>query len=74
MKKVCFWLVLMSVLLSSCTSSKWFLVDSYGILSYDRISGKWELMWEFKTKQPEMIADTVHVRDSVVTDAIKSVR
>lgn len=72
MKKVCFAFILISFLLSSCSPSKFFLVDSYGILTYDRMTGKWEVMWEFKTKQPVSNDQSVIVTDSLVVDSVSA--
>lgn len=71
MKKVYFFLVLIALLCNGCTASKWFLVDSYGVMTYDRITGKWELLWEFKTKNPCGKSDAVTVSDSVFVDTIR---
>ena len=35
--------------LSSCTPHKWFIVNSEGILSYDRNKGTFELLWQNKS-------------------------
>lgn len=71
MKKVYFLMILVALLFNGCTASKWFLVDSYGIMTYDRITGKWELMWEFKTKKP--VGDSIQVvaSDSLVSSVVK---
>ena len=37
------------LLLSSCTPHKWFIVNSEGILSYDRNKGNFELLWQNKS-------------------------
>lgn len=71
MKKVYFGLIVIALLCNGCTSSKWFLVDSYGIMTYDRITGRWELMWEFKAKKPVVKVDSVLVSDSIATVAMK---
>lgn len=36
-------------LLSACTPHKWFIVNSEGILSYDRNKGTFELLWQNKS-------------------------
>lgn len=35
--------------ISSCTPHKWFIVNSEGILSYDRNKGTFELLWQNKS-------------------------
>lgn len=71
MKKVYLFLILVGLLFNGCTASKWFLVDSYGIMTYDRFSGKWELLWEYKTNKVEV--DTTKVKDSTI-DKVSSVK
>lgn len=71
MKKVYFILIVVALLCNGCTLSKWFLVDSYGIMTYDRFSGKWELMWEFKTHKPIGDSTSVHICDSIIVDALR---
>ena len=71
MKKVYFLMILVALLFNGCTASTWFLVDSYGIMTYDRFTGKWELLWEFKTKKP--VGDSIQViaSDSLVSSVVK---
>lgn len=71
MKKFCFWLILAAVLCSACSPSRWFLVDSSGIMTYDRLTGKWEIMWEYKTSRPVSNTDSVCVNDSLFADSVK---
>lgn len=41
--------IVMTGLVCSCTPHKWFIVNSEGILSYDRNKGTFELLWTNKT-------------------------
>lgn len=41
--------IVVAALVCSCTPHKWFIVNSEGILSYDRNKGTFELLWTNKT-------------------------
>ena len=41
--------IVVATLVCSCTPQKWFIVNSEGILSYDRNKGTFELLWQNKT-------------------------
>lgn len=53
--KKCFLILIAAVTItvltsiSSCTPHKWFIVNSEGILSYDRNKGTFELLWQNKS-------------------------
>lgn len=49
----------------SCTPHKWFIVNSEGILSYDRNKGTFELLWQNKAAGHSADSGTVVV-DSIV--------
>lgn len=51
--------------ISSCTPHKWFIVNSEGILSYDRNKGTFELLWETKSAGHSADSGTVKV-DSIL--------
>lgn len=57
MKKVIFLMVLSLVLLTGCTPQNLFLVDSEAVWSWNRSTGKMEIVWRFKTTRPAQ--DTV---------------
>lgn len=61
MKKVFFSLILVSFLGVSCTPRDWFLVNSEGMMVYDRHKGTFEMIWETKAKEVVTIRDTVFV-------------
>lgn len=52
-------------LLTSCTPHKWFIVNSEGILSYDRNKGTFELLWQNKSASYSPDSGTVKV-DSIL--------
>lgn len=41
--------IVVASMLTSCTPHKWFIVNSEGILSYDRNKGTFELLWQNKS-------------------------
>lgn len=41
--------IVVAAMVCSCTPHKWFIVNSEGILSYDRNKGTFELLWQNKT-------------------------
>ena len=45
-------MVLSVVLLTGCTPQNLFLVDSEAIWTWNRSTGKMELVWRFKTMRP----------------------
>lgn len=61
---ICFiFIALFSV---SCSPAKIFLVNSEGILTYDRKTGNLEVLWNTKAKAGEAVTDTTKL-DSVLT-------
>lgn len=71
MKKVVSFLILVMIvtspmMLNSCAPARWYLVNSEGILSYNRQTGQLELMWYHHSEGAK--TDTAKVLvDSVVT-------
>ena len=51
--------------ISSCYPHKWFIVNSEGILSYDRNKGTFELLWHNKSAGHAAGSGTVKV-DSIL--------
>ena len=43
--------IVVAALVCSCTPHKWFIVNSEGILSYDRNKGTFELLWTNKDRR-----------------------
>lgn len=56
--------IVLACLFASCTPHKWFIVNSEGILSYDRNKGTFELLWQ--NKSASMPADS----GTVIVDSI----
>lgn len=52
--------------LSSCTPTRWFLVNTNGILTYNRHTGQIEMIWEWNEKPNPVQRDSVTVKDSVL--------
>lgn len=48
-KRLVIAVIVVAGLVCSCTPHKWFIVNSEGILSYDRNKGTFELLWTNKT-------------------------
>lgn len=57
--------IVVAALVCSCTPHKWFIVNSEGILSYDRNKGTFELLWQNKTSGYSPDSGTVKV-DSIL--------
>lgn len=53
---ICF--VCLMLMMVSCAPHNWFLMNSEGIFTYDRYTGKVELVWETKSAM-------IHNQDSV---------
>lgn len=51
--------------ISSCYPHKWFIVNSEGILTYDRNKGTFELLWQTKSAGNSADSGTVKV-DSIL--------
>lgn len=45
----------------SCSSSRWAWLQSNGILTYNRVTGQLEVMWENAGKGTTIVHDTVFV-------------
>lgn len=46
---------------SSCGTTKWIWCTSSGIMTYNRHTGQFEMLWENEIKQPILVHDTVYV-------------
>ena len=57
MKKFVLGFVFIGLLgLSSCTPSRFFLINSEGILTYNRHTGQLEFMWETKSAKGDSVS------------------
>lgn len=64
MKKISFAFIgvaLMGCVLSSCSPSRWFMINGSGIASYNRHTGQFEVLWEHKETPVEFVHDTIYV-------------
>lgn len=62
---ICGGLLLSMSIIESCTPHKWFIVNSEGILSYDRNKGTFELLWQNKAAAHSTDSGSVKV-DSII--------
>lgn len=62
---ICGVLLFTSFSIESCTPHKWFIVNSEGILSYDRNKGTFELLWQNKAAAHSTDSGSVKV-DSII--------
>lgn len=58
---VIFAMGLANFLTSSCTSPNLVWCTSSGILSYNRHTGQFELLWENVHSEPEKVHDTIYI-------------
>ena len=73
MKKLLFIFGLVVGLFScvSCSSAKWAWLQSNGILTYNRVTGQLEVMWENAGKGSIVVHDTVFVDSCKNTRLVK---
>lgn len=56
MKKIVLGFVFIGfMVLSSCTPSRFFVINSEGILTYNRLTGQLEFMWQTKSAKGDTI-------------------
>ena len=65
LKRLSVVVIVVTAILTSCTPHKWFIVNSEGILSYDRNKGTFELLWQNKSAGYSPDSGTV-VIDSIM--------
>ena len=56
--------------LSSCSGGKLIWCTSNGIITYNRHTGQFEMLWEHAIKQPEVIHDTIYIKsdEAIIED------
>lgn len=59
------------LILSSCAPNKFFLINSEGILEYNRHTGQLEFMWQ--TKSASMDSATIVKYNPVMPDSMPSI-
>lgn len=62
----CFGLVLACFLYTGCGGVKYLWCTSDGVLTYNRHTGQFELIWDVKTQQNEVHNDTAYVQQHLV--------
>lgn len=63
MKKIVFVMAFALSALCSCTPTRWFLVNTNGILTYNRHTGQIEMIWEWNEKPNPVQRDSVTVKE-----------
>lgn len=71
MRKVYFWLIFGLILVGFSSCSRYYLVDSEGILEWDGTMRKLNMIWNHKQAQPVYIHDTLYVKPIVMSDSIR---
>ena len=66
MAKVVFFLVLMGVAVTACAPTRWYLVNSSGIATYNHRTGQLEVLWEWHEKPNPMAADSIPSKVHIV--------
>lgn len=56
-----FWLIVALFCFCSCQSPRVFWLSSSGIVTYNRHTGQFELLWENETRQQQLKHDTVYL-------------
>lgn len=60
MKKIV--LVIIGIMLvSSCSTPQWWVLNTSGIATYNRHTGQFEILWENSTQMPVPVHDTIYV-------------
>lgn len=64
MKRLILVIGIFSCMISSCSNPRWFLVNSSGIMTYNRHTGVLEVLWEWNEKPSPAAADSLqnHIR------------
>lgn len=62
-------LLLLSIV--SCANPKWFWCSSSGIMTYNRHTGQFEVVWENEAKPSEVVHDTIFIETIVDKDSSK---
>ena len=67
---VIFGLICVSFLFSGCSGAKWILCTSNGIVTYNRATGQFEMVWEYAAQPGTIHHDTVYVNESLSLDSV----
>lgn len=60
MAKVVFYLFLVCNAVTACAPTRWYLVNSSGIATYNHRTGQLEVLWEWHEKPNPMATDSLH--------------
>lgn len=66
MAKVVFFLMLACIAVTACAPTRWYLVNSSGIATYNHRTGQLEVLWEWAEKPNPMAADSLHQKVHIV--------
>ena len=64
--------LVMLMVVSSCAPREWFLMNSNGIFTYDRYTGKVELLWETKGGAGQVVDTTKVQKNSVPPSEVEN--
>lgn len=70
MKKVIFGFILVCITLMGCSPRNYFLFNSDMVARYDRVNGKWELVWNTSLKHLNSSPDSIPI--VVIQDSASS--
>lgn len=60
MAKVVFFLLIVSIAVTACAPTRWYLVNSSGIATYNHRTGQLEVLWEWSEKPNTLATDSIH--------------
>lgn len=66
MAKVVFVLLLVCIAVTACAPTRWYLVNSSGIATYNHRTGQLEVLWEWHEKPNPMATDTISSKVHIV--------
>ena len=52
----------------SCTTPNFLWCTSSGIVTYNRHTGQFEMLWENEVKEPTIIHDTIYVSNDTISE------
>lgn len=65
-----FFVILIAICVLSCSPQKLFFLNSDGIVTYNRHTGQFEMLWEAKTAQESAFSGKV-IHDTVYVDSCR---
>lgn len=66
MAKVVFFLLIVSIAVTACAPTRWYLVNSSGIATYNHRTGQLEVLWEWHEKPNPMATDSIPSKVHIV--------